>query len=119
MLTELRHAVAHRGLSLVYQPQFDLGTHCIVGMEALVRWRHPSHGLLAPDEFLPLVQQPELMRSLTDAVLELALDDAAAWYAKGFAVPVAVNVFAPTVGDPSLGGRSPPGWHGAVCRPGR
>ena len=102
MLDELRHAIGHFGLRVVYQPQFDLPSRRIVGMEALIRWPHPCHGLLGPDQFLPLVNRRALMSSLTSAVLDLALDDAAAWYAAGFRIPVADNVFAPTISDPKF-----------------
>lgn len=102
ILSELRHAIAHCGLSVVYQPKFDLRTGEIVGLEALIRWPHPQRGLLSPDQFLPLVRQHGLMRSLTMVVLELALDDAAKWYDMGVGVPVAVNVFAPAMAHPGL-----------------
>lgn len=102
LLGELRHAIEHFGLSVVYQPKFDLRTHQVVGLEALVRWPHPRRGLLNPDQFLPLVRQHGLMRSVTAVVLDLALDDAAQWYGKGVGVPVAINVFAPTVSDRDL-----------------
>ncbi|KRE31775.1 hypothetical protein ASG82_02055 [Mycobacterium sp. Soil538] len=103
MLDELRDAIDHSGLRMLYQPQFDLRTRRIVGVEALIRWPHPCRGVLSPDQFLPLVNQRVLMRALTDAVLDLALDDVARWYAEGFRLPVGVNVFAPTISDPELG----------------
>ncbi|TRW84832.1 EAL domain-containing protein [Mycolicibacterium sp. 018/SC-01/001] len=102
ILTELEHAVEHGDLRLVYQPQYDLFTEDIIGVEALVRWPHPRRGLLNPDQFLPLVNQRTLMTKLTTAVVDLALADAAVWHASGFPIPVAVNVFAPTVSDPAL-----------------
>src|SRR6201999_4255239 len=77
-------------------------TSDIVGVEALVRWPHRERGLLDPDHFLPLVREHGLMRSVTQLVLAKALDDVAAWRAEGFAVPVAVNIFAPSVGDLEL-----------------
>lgn len=105
LLGELRHAIEHFGLSLVYQPKFDLRTYEVVGLEALIRWPHPRRGLLSPHQFLPLVRQHGLMRSMTDMVIELALDDTANWYGKGVEVPVAINVFAPAISDPELPGR--------------
>ncbi|MFB1299059.1 putative bifunctional diguanylate cyclase/phosphodiesterase [Mycobacterium sp. pW049] len=102
LLEELRHAIEHFELSVVYQPKFDLRTYEVCGLEALVRWPHPRRGLLTPDQFLPLVRQHGLMRSVTSVVLEHALDDAARWYRKGLGVPVAVNVFAPSISDPEL-----------------
>jgi len=103
ILDELQHAIDHSGLRVVYQPMFDLQTRAVVGAEALVRWPHPCHGMLGPDEFLPLVRQRGLMDALTAEVLELALDEAARWHAAGFRIPVSVNVFAPTISDPKLG----------------
>ena len=102
LLGELRHAIEHFGLSVVYQPKFDLRTYQVVGLEALIRWPHPRRGLLNPDQFLPLVRQHGLMRSVTAVVLDLALDDAEKWYDKGVGVPVAINLFAPAVSDPEL-----------------
>jgi len=102
LLGQLRHAIDRGGLSLVYQPKFDLRNNQIVGVEALVRWPHPERGLLGPEHFLPLVRQHGLMRSLTELVLAQALDDAAHWYSRGVGVPIAVNVFAPSLGDLDL-----------------
>jgi len=89
-------------LSLVYQPKFDLRDNDIVGVEALVRWPHHDRGLLGPDHFLPLVREHGLMRAVTELVLAQALDDVASWHAHGFTVPVAVNIFAPSLGDLEL-----------------
>ncbi|WP_425003853.1 EAL domain-containing protein [Mycolicibacterium sp. S3B2] len=102
LLGELRHAIDHGELTMFYQPKVDIRGAAIVGMEALIRWPHPRRGLLEPDRFLPLVRQHGLMRSMTTVVLELALDEAAEWYRRGVGVPVAVNVFAPAVSDPTL-----------------
>lgn len=73
-----------------------------MGVEALVRWPHPERGLLGPDEFLPLVREHGLTRALTDFVLARALDDVCGWRRRGFDVPVAVNVFAPSLSDLAL-----------------
>jgi diguanylate cyclase (GGDEF)-like protein len=105
LLGQLRHAIDHLGLSLVYQPKFDLRDDTIVGVEALVRWPHPEHGLLGPDHFLPMVREHGLMGSLTELVFLQALDDAAYWQTRGVAAPIAVNVFAPSLGDLGLPNR--------------
>lgn len=99
LLGQLRHALDNVGLSVVYQPKFDLRDDAIVGVEALVRWPHPERGLLGPDQFLPLVREHGLMRALTEFVLAQAFDDAAGWKAKGLGVPIAVNLFPPTLRD--------------------
>jgi diguanylate cyclase (GGDEF)-like protein len=102
LLGQLRHAIDHDGLSVVYQPKFDLRSGEIAGVEALVRWPHPELGMLGPDQFLPLVRQHGLMRAVTELVLARALDDAADWKARGLGVPVAINLFAPTLGSLDL-----------------
>lgn len=102
LLGQLRNTIDHGGLSLVYQPKFGLCDGEFVGVEALVRWPHPERGLLGPDQFLPLVREYGLMRSLTDLVIERSLDDVAQWAADGFRVPMAVNMFAPSLCDPDL-----------------
>ena len=102
LLGELRHAIDHGDLTVFYQPKYDLRTGEIVGVEALVRWPHPKRGLLGPAHFLPLVRKRGLMRAVTDLVLTQALDDAAEWQAMGIGVPIAVNVFAPSLGDLDL-----------------
>jgi diguanylate cyclase len=105
LLGQLRHAIDNLDLSLVYQPKFDLRHDKIVGVEALVRWPHPERGLLGPDHFLPMVREHGLMRSVTDLVFAQALDDAAHWLTRGIRIPVAVNVFAPSLGDLGLPSR--------------
>jgi diguanylate cyclase len=105
LLGQLRHAISNVDLTLVYQPKFDLRTGEIVGVEALLRWPHPERGLLSPDQFLPMVRKHGLMHSVTDLVLARALDDAAVWHSKGVGVPVAVNLFAPSLADLELPGR--------------
>lgn len=102
LLGELRHAIENSGLSVVYQPKIDLRTYEVVGLEALIRWPHPRRGLVGPDQFLPLVREHGLMQSVTAVVFELALNDAAKWYDQGLGVPVAINLFAPAIGDPEL-----------------
>jgi diguanylate cyclase (GGDEF)-like protein len=105
LLGELRQAIDQFELTLVYQPKFDLQTAAIVGVEALVRWPHPQRGLLAPDEFLPLVRRYGLMGSITDLVVNQALDDVLRWRAEGLVVPIAVNMFAPSMADLRLPGK--------------
>ena len=104
MLGELRQAIDRCELTLLYQPQLDLNTTQIVGAEALVRWAHPEHGLLGAEEFLPLVRRYGLMESVNDFVLNRALDDARRWHAASVDIPVAVNLFAPTLANPELPG---------------
>ncbi|MGW0158434.1 putative bifunctional diguanylate cyclase/phosphodiesterase [Mycobacterium sp. NPDC003323] len=101
-LGQLRQAIDNRELTLVYQPKFDLHDDTLVGIEALVRWPHPDRGLLGPDHFLQLVRDHGLMRPINELVLDQALDQVAQWRDLGFSVPVAVNVFAPSLADREL-----------------
>ncbi len=104
LLGDLRQAVIGGELALFYQPKFDLATSRIVGAEALLRWPRAGGELAEPDDFLPLIRQHGLMASVTDFVLNRALDDAATWGAAGFDVPLAVNLFAPSVANLSFPG---------------
>jgi diguanylate cyclase (GGDEF)-like protein len=105
LLSDLRQAINHRALTVLYQPKVDLRSTEVVGAEALVRWPHPVFGLVRPQQFLPLVRQHGLMRTFTGVVLDQALSDAAQWLRRGINVPVAVNLFPPLVGDVTLPGR--------------
>jgi diguanylate cyclase len=105
LLGDLRQAISRHALTVLYQPKVDLRTSDVVGAEALVRWPHPIFGLVRPQQFLPLVRQHGLMRTVTDLVLDQALGDAAQWRLQGVVLPVAINLFPPLVGDVSLPSR--------------
>jgi len=102
LLQELRDALVGDELILHYQPKVDLTTGDLCGVEALVRWNHPSRGLLYPDKFLSLVEESGLMHDLTVTVLDKALDQAATWHARGEPLTVAVNLSATSLIDASL-----------------
>ena len=99
LLGELRGGIQRGELELHYQPQVEIATGRLSGLEALVRWRHPEHGLLFPGAFLPTVERTSLMRPFTDRLLADALAQAAAWSEGPLAVPVAVNVAAANLLD--------------------
>jgi diguanylate cyclase (GGDEF)-like protein len=102
LASELRGALESDALELHYQPIADLQDGSIVAVEALVRWRHPSRGLLQPAAFLPTVEAAGLRRPLTRLVLQQAAGDAARWAAAGMPLPVAVNVTVEDLTDPSF-----------------
>lgn len=93
-LRRLRQAFAHDEFVLHYQPKVNLRTGQLQGVEALIRWQHPQRGLLAPSEFLPVIEGDELAHHLGAWVLSSALDDLARWQASGLEIGVAVNVSA-------------------------
>ncbi|HET8615241.1 MAG TPA: bifunctional diguanylate cyclase/phosphodiesterase [Actinomycetales bacterium] len=99
---ELRQALERDELELFYQPRIDLADGAIRGVEALIRWRHPKRGLLAPDEFLPVAERSGLIEPLTDWVIRRALRDQQLWLAEGMPWTVAVNVSARNLESPQL-----------------
>ncbi len=101
-LEELRSAIFGRTLEVHYQPKLNAISRAVTGVEALVRWRHPTRGLLLPDAFLPLVEDSGLMQDLTDAVLELSLDQIRTWRDAGRQLSVAVNLSASSLVDSEL-----------------
>ena len=102
LLGELRQDIDRRALQVVYQPKIDLDTGHLAGVEALLRWPHAHLGTLHPDTFLPLVRQHGLMRPVTDLVIAQSLDDVARWARQGIRLPVAINLFAPSLRDTTL-----------------
>jgi diguanylate cyclase (GGDEF)-like protein len=91
METELRDAISQNQFELHYQPMVDAKTDRICGAEAFVRWHHPSRGLLAPDQFLPLAKATGLMLPLGEWIVQQACIDAAAWPPH---IKIAVNISA-------------------------
>ncbi len=92
LVGELRRAVADGELRLYVQPKADAITGEIVGVEALVRWQHPEHGLIMPDEFIPIAERNGLIRALTTEVLRTAIAAAASWQRAGTRLSIAVNL---------------------------
>ena len=96
LLNDLREALAQGGqLELHYQPQHRLSDEVMVGMEALLRWRHPRDGLVSPAEFIPLAERHGLMAPLGDWVIHQALTQLAHWRSRGLPLlPVWINISA-------------------------
>jgi diguanylate cyclase (GGDEF)-like protein len=92
LTSELRRAIERDELVVHYQPKHDLTTGGVTGMEALVRWEHPTRGLLLPGDFIPLAEHSDLIRPLTRTVLDLALRDCRRWNDAGHGIGVAVNL---------------------------
>ncbi|MHB1083428.1 MAG: putative bifunctional diguanylate cyclase/phosphodiesterase [Thiobacillus sp.] len=98
-LTELRDALANDQMVLHYQPKIDFTSHVISGAEALVRWQHPTRGLVFPDDFIPLAEKSGLIKMLTVVVLKKALAQCAVWQAEGSHLTMAVNISAINLQD--------------------
>jgi diguanylate cyclase (GGDEF)-like protein len=92
---DLRHALARNEFRLVYQPQVDLQTERIFGVEALLRWEHPVNGLVSPAEFIPLAEETGLIIPIGDWVLRSACEQNKAWQDQGLSpMTMSVNVSA-------------------------
>ena len=94
LLGDLRHCIERGQLVLHYQPKVDLNSRTVSGVEALVRWSHPTLGLLAPGSFMPEVERIELIAPVTRWVLEEALRQQGAWRDDGLDLTMAVNIAA-------------------------
>ncbi len=104
--TGLRHALRDELLELHYQPQIDLRHGRIVGVEALLRWRHPTLGDIAPDRFVPVAEETGLIVAIGDWVLRRAVEQAAAWQRAGLPpLRMAVNLSARQLLQPDLARR--------------
>lgn len=96
LVNELRRALAQGGqLELHYQTQHRLADNALVGLEALLRWRHPEQGMISPADFIPLAERHGMMTALGNWVIEQAIAQQASWRAGGMPrVPVWVNISA-------------------------
>jgi diguanylate cyclase (GGDEF)-like protein len=102
LLAELRQAIVDRQIVIHVQPQARADTGALVGVEALIRWNHPTLGALAPSEFLPLAQRYGLMPDLTALVLDQAVAAASDWRAHNLDLTIAVNLTPDYLVDPRM-----------------
>jgi EAL domain-containing protein (putative c-di-GMP-specific phosphodiesterase class I) len=105
LLGEVRPALDRGEFVLVYQPQLELASGRVSSVEALLRWRHPQRGMVAPLEFISLIEQTALVGPVTLRVIELALSQLAAWRAAGLDLAISVNLSARNLHDPELAGQ--------------
>src|SRR4051795_6395174 len=107
---DLQRALDRSEMSVHYQPIVELATRQIIGLEALVRWRHPVRGMIQPNDFIPLAEETGLIHELGNWVLEQALHDSCAWNAErgngnGDLVRVGVNLSGRQLAEPTLVGQ--------------
>jgi len=91
LAAELERALLGSEIELYFQPKADAASREILGLEALARWRHPTHGVIPPEVFIPLAETTGLMRALTRHVMNLALEQCSGWRTAGLDLHVAVN----------------------------
>lgn len=102
LMTELKQAISRDELELYYQPKLQMSTEQTLHAEALVRWKHVKHGLMRPDEFVPLAEQSGNIGLLTKWVLRKAIVQCAGWNRNGNELTVAVNLSALDLFDSEL-----------------
>lgn len=103
---DLHKALAGHQLRLHFQPQLNISSGQVVGMEALVRWRHPKRGLVQPDQFIPLAEENDLIIAIDAWVIEEACRQTRAWHLAGYeGLQVSVNVSARQFKQPDLAGQ--------------
>ena len=98
-MSDLHRAVANNEFVLYYQPKVEIRDRKVTALEALVRWQHPEHGLLNPDQFVPLAELGEMIKPLTFWVVDRALRDMQQWRGQGESFVVAVNISARNLQD--------------------
>ncbi len=102
MESDLRHALERNELFLQFQPCVDAQNGRTVGVEALVRWQHPTRGLIPPDRFIPIADESGLIVDIGEWVLRRACEQGKVWQDLGFDIYLAVNVSAVQFGQPRL-----------------
>jgi diguanylate cyclase len=101
-LAELPAAIDAGQLTLLYQPKINLATSQVSGVEALIRWQHPQHGLIAPSGFVPLLERAGAIGPLTDWVIDTAVAQLERWFNDRIPLAVSINVTSSDLLDPHL-----------------
>ncbi len=106
LITDLRHAINLNEFIVFYQPQVDMASGELLGVEALVRWNHPARGIVAPDEFIRVAEEQGLISAIGLQVLQIAVPQIAKWRkVTGRALRLAINVSARQLRDRTLGAK--------------
>lgn len=92
LMPELRRAIQNDELEIYYQPQARISDRGVIGVEALLRWQHPEHGFIPPDEFIPMTEHTGLIRPLTLYVLRKSMLQCQEWRRRGIDLSLAVNL---------------------------
>lgn len=103
MSNHLRNAILNHEFFMVYQPQVDLKTERIVGVEGLIRWIHPEKGFISPGEFIPFAEETGYIKEITDWTLDVACRQVEIWKAKGYSgFEMSVNLSSKLLNQPGL-----------------
>jgi EAL domain-containing protein (putative c-di-GMP-specific phosphodiesterase class I)/ActR/RegA family two-component response regulator len=99
VLDELREAIENKQLFLAYQPQVNIADRKVVGVEALVRWHHPTKGMIPPSYFIPMAENHNLITSITDYISKAAIRQQGEWQAGGINLRMSINISPQTLDD--------------------
>ncbi len=89
---DIENAINNNQLILYYQPQIELKTNKLTGLEALVRWSHPEYGIIYPNDFIPLIEKFQLFEELTNKVIRIAIDQEKALKDYGYSIVISINI---------------------------
>ncbi len=98
----IEQALHAREFCLYYQPKIDIHSNKTVGVEALIRWKHPEKGLLSPAQFLPIIETSELTLPIGEWILSEALQQKRIWQQKGIDISISINIFAKHLQHPDF-----------------
>jgi EAL domain-containing protein (putative c-di-GMP-specific phosphodiesterase class I)/lambda repressor-like predicted transcriptional regulator len=101
-LDEIVAGIERRQFRPFFQPQVDMRTGMLVGLEALMRWRHPERGWVPPVAFIPVMEVNGLINDVTFTLIEMALDYGRQWHEMGLNVPISINVSVESLSDTDL-----------------
>jgi diguanylate cyclase len=102
MMGELRKAIERRNLELYFQPKLEIKSKKLLGVEALIRWKHPQHGFISPEEFISIAERSRLIVELTAWVIEEAFTVCAELHKNGHAIKVSINLSMKDLLNPEL-----------------
>ncbi|MBU1648720.1 MAG: EAL domain-containing protein [Proteobacteria bacterium] len=102
LMGELRQAIENGDLVLHYQPKINIRGNCTIGVEALVRWQHEEHGLIPPNDFIPLAERTGLIKQLFFWVVKTALAQVEQWHKNQLKIGIAINLSPSTLLDADL-----------------
>jgi len=89
---ELRNAISNNEFTVYFQPQVDVISQQLSGVEALVRWRHPKRGMIPPDAFVPVAEELGLINDMTDIIMNEAMQQCASWRDQGLETRISINI---------------------------
>jgi len=102
LVSDFHYALENDGLSQYYQPKIDINSGRVIGAEALLRWEHPEHGFIPPNELIPMAEQTGMIKDLTRWVLKTAMRQCGLWQQQGLELSMSVNLSMWDLQDPRL-----------------